>query len=261
MKIVKNEPGKLPYGSYTKKDRSLSIVVGVVLGLFLGGMFIFLRHLTNEFLLSLLIVIVIAVVIIYIIALKGNQLNNAIKKYIKTLDIIELEHTFQTYLKENLHSESRNLLLMQYANILLDYNQERAFILWQNVKEPLVDKFVYHLYQINFLIAEKKFDEAKSLIELFRLRYPSKKFDFIYERTKLSLTIKGTTEIIDDLESKFQYNDKIKIQRLNAYFHFMIYYHTRGDIEFSKKYALLIKEENANITVIDDYVKKVLDIE
>ena len=69
MKIVKNEPGKLPYGSYTKKDHGLSIFLGLVIGLVLGGLFIFGYYLTKNFFVSLLVICFLGLIIVYIIVI------------------------------------------------------------------------------------------------------------------------------------------------------------------------------------------------
>ena len=174
MAIIKNEQGKLPYGRYTKKSNNIANVCSFLCGFFIVVIFILLYKITNKFGLSILVAVCIFLISTLIISVLANLGNTVLTDFYKDLDFKRLEKRYQDILKENLHSESRNVILIDFANILLNYDRERALLLWKNTKEPTINKHIYHALKINFLIAEEKYDEAEIMIETYRRLYHGK---------------------------------------------------------------------------------------
>ena len=261
MVVVKNEVGKLPYGSYTKKDHVLSIIVEIFVGLFVGALFILMFILTDSFILSLLSCVIPFVVLVFIVGTQFNQLNRVLKKYEKDFDFNALESKLQLFLGNKLHSESRNELLMQYANLLLNYDKERALIMWRNVKPCAVQHLVCNYYNIIFEIEKGNFDNAKDLYNIFKVKYQGKMYEFFYKSIENQLLVFASDEICEDVESKIVYNPKKRFSVVNHLCLLLHYYYSRGIIDKAKEYALLIKKENAGFIEIDKLVKRVLEEE
>ena len=219
-----------------------------------------LYNLLDSWLLSILLSIIVLIILSLIISYNCNFLQKALNKYYKDFDFVSFETTIQLYLKEDLHSETRNEILMQFANLLLNYDKERAFLMWKNVKEPIINKFIYHTYEINFLIEEGKIAEAKSLIEIYRLRYPAKMYEPQYNNMKLILQIHESNELIDDIEYKLLDNKKT-FYKIVAYCNLIYYYYTRGIKDQALKYSKLLEEENALFPEVKKLMNDVVDEE
>lgn len=128
MAIIKNEQGKLPYGRYTKKSNNIANVCSFLCGFFIVVIFILLYKITNKFGLSILVAVCIFLISTLIISVLANLGNTVLTDFYKDLDFKRLEKRYQDILKENLHSESRNVILIDFANILLNYDRERALL-------------------------------------------------------------------------------------------------------------------------------------
>ena len=155
---------------------------------------------------------------------------------------------------EKIH-ERRNDLIRPYIS-----NIDQAFVIF-SVKEPELNKWIYHFYEISMLINQKKYDEAKSLFEIFKIRYSKKIYEYYRNTLELTLLIEINNEEIVDFE-KLNFNNKANnLNNLMAYTRAMKYYDTRGKKELAVKYALLIKEANVGFKEIDEIVEKVLNQE
>ncbi|MBE6131071.1 MAG: hypothetical protein E7183_05055 [Erysipelotrichaceae bacterium] len=260
MKVIKSEEGKLSYGRFTKRSQRIANLLMIPVTIVTIIFEFVLYNLLDSWLLSILLSIIVLIILSLIISYNCNFLQKALNKYYKDFDFVSFETTIQLYLKEDLHSETRNEILMQFANLLLNYDKERAFLMWKNVKEPIINKFIYHTYEINFLIEEGKIAEAKSLIEIYKLRYPSKMYEQQYNHMKLILQIHESNELIDDIEFKLLGN-KMKFYKIVAYCNLVYYYHTRGLKDQTKKYIKLLEEENALFTEINKLITNVIEEE
>lgn len=261
MAVFKKEKDRLPYGYYTKKDYKNACIMSTILIFSAIALFVLIVNLFGKMFISLSIFFISLFCIILFIGTRFNQFNRLFKQYFKDLDFNKLEEKLQLFMKENLHSESRNELLMQYSNLLLNYDEERAFKMWENVKEPELNKWIYHFYEISMLINQEKYDEAKSLLKIFKIRYSKKIFEYYRNTLELTLLIEINNEEIVDFE-KLNFNNKANnLNNLMAYTRAMKYYDTRGKKELAVKYALLIKEANVGFKEIDKIVEKVLNQE
>ena len=258
MAVFKKEKNRLPYGYYTKKDFNNATITSFVLtvsSFLIFGVFQFLFKL---FYLSLCILFVLLIVTFFIVGTRFNQFNRCFKQYIRDLDFNKLEERLQFFMKQNLHSESRNELLMQYANLLLNYDVDRACMMWKNVKEPEINKWIYDMYKITMLSNSGQLDEANSFFKIFKIKYKGKFYNYYQNLIELHILVNCSNEEIVDFEKRNSFTKNNRFDMIMAYARAMKYYYTRGKIDLAKKYALLIKEENAGFTEIDKIVVEVL---
>lgn len=258
MAIVKNEIGRMPYGFYTKKSRTINTILSCVAGFLTFIVLVVLYFMTKNYLLTALITFLFFLSCVLLIAFHSNLEHKAIQAFYKDLDFVKLESKLQSFLKENLHSQTRNVILLDFSNILLSYDKERALLMWRNTKEPPVNKFLYHAFEINFLLFEAKFEEAKSLIDVYKVRYPGKMYQYLTSILELSLTIYSTNEIIEDIEKKLIWNKNNRFDKICKYSTLMYYFYSRGMKDKAIHYAKMIKEENAGCTEIDKNIEKIL---
>lgn len=258
MKVIKGEKGKLPYGTYSKKDNIKKLLftlvtafIAVVASLKLGELF-------NNIYLALLFVCPIEFLLLLFFVGGMNGLNVAMNIFFQDCNFKNFEVKMQYYMKNNLHSASRNELLMQYSNLLLSYDPERAFLMWNNVKRPIINEFIYDFYEIQFIIASKDYDKAKELLSAYKQKYTKKQFHAATNLLEYKLKILSTNEIIEDIESKLIYNKNNLYNKVIVLSYCMLYYDSRGFLDKAVHYAKLIKDLNVNITLIDMQVEKVL---
>lgn len=258
MKVIKGEKGKLPYGTYDKKENRkkllftiLTAFIAVIISLKLG-------ELLNNVYISLLIVCPIEFLLLLFFVGGMNGLNVAMNIFFKDCNFKNFEVKMQYYMKNNLHSASRNELLMQYSNLLLSYDPERAFLMWNNVKRPIVNEFIYEFYEIQFIIASKEYDKAKELLNAYKLKYSKKQYQASSILLEYKLKILSTNDIIDDIESKLIYNKNNLYNKVVVLSYCMLYYDSRGFLDKAVHYANLIKDLNVHITLIDKQAEDVL---
>lgn len=118
MAVFKKEKGRLPYGYYTKKDFKNATIASFILIFLAVIVFGVIEYLFSLFYLSLGIFCILFFIIFFYIGTRFNQFNRVLRQYLKDLDFNKLEQKLQLFMQEALHSESRNELLMQYANVL-----------------------------------------------------------------------------------------------------------------------------------------------
>ena len=258
MAVVKKEEGKLPFGFYSKKSKKINTLYSCLTGAIIVFVFILFRNITNNLFVCILVCFLYFSVSILLISYNSNLAHKAIRKFYKDLDFNKLENSLQEILKENLHSETRNLLLIDFANILLNYNKERALLMWNNVKEPISNNVVYHIFQINFLIEQEKFDEAKSYMDIFKVRYSNKIYQAIYDSICIMYQVYATTEIIENIEKKVAWNKKNRFDKINKCSLLMRYFYSRGQLDHAIKYAVMIKEEDSNCIEINKFIDQIL---
>ena len=258
MKIFSKEEGRLPYGYYTKSDFKKAQIASLIAGVLIATIFLLIYHFSNNLLISVAIFVILFLIYFFICGTKFNQLNKVLKEYISDLDFKKLEDKLQMFMKENLHSASRNELLMQFSNILLNHDKERAYKMFENVKEPSLNKWIFEYYQVNMLLNKKDFDNAKMLFETFKIKYSNKVSKYYYNTMELNILINCESDEIVDFENRNMYFKNNRFDKIMAYTRAMKYYHSRNKVESAKKYANLIKNENAKFTEIDKLVEEVL---
>ena len=258
MKVIKGEKGKLPYGTYSKKDNKKKLLftlvtafIAVVASLKLGELF-------NNIYLALLFVLPIEFLLLLFVVGGMNGLNVAMNIFFQDCNFKNFEAKMQYYMKNNLHSESRNDLLMQYANLLLSYDRKRAFLMWDNVKRPIINKAIYDFYEIQFIIASKDYDKAKDLLSEYKQKYTNKQYLAATNLLEYKIKILSTNEIIEDIESKLIYNKKNLYNKVVTLSYLMLYYDSRGFLDKAVYYAKLIKDFNVHITEIDNKIEEIL---
>lgn len=258
MAIIKNEQGKLPYGRYTKKSNIIANISSVMCGFLIVILFVLIHKITNNLVMSFLVAFSFFLVSTFVISVLANLASKVLVDFYKDLDFRKLEKSYQKILKENLHSESRNVILIDFANILLNYDKERALLMWKSTKEPSFNKHIYHALKINFLIAEEKYDEAASLIESYRELYKGKVHMNIANNLELGLKIVSSLEIIEDIEKHILLPKNNRFVKITNCANLMRYFYSRNMVEHAIVYANIIKKENAGCTEIDKLVCEVL---
>ena len=258
MKIIKGEKGNLPYGTFDKNENKKKLLftlatafVAVVVSLKLG-------ELLNNINLALLFVLPVEFILLLIFVGGMNGLSVAMNLFFKDCNFKNFEAKLQYYMKNNLHSASRNELLMQYANLLLSYDIERAFLMWKNVKRPIINEFIYDFYEIQFVIASKEYDKAKELLSAYKLKYSNKKYFAASNLLEYKLKILSTNDIIEDIESKLIYTKNNLYNKVVVLSYCMLYYDSRGFLDKALEYAKQIKDLNVHITLIDKQIEEVL---
>ena len=244
MAIIKNEQGKLPYGRYTKKSNIIANISSVMCGFLIVILFVLIHKITNNLVMSFLVAFSFFLVSTFVISVLANLASKVLVDFYKDLDFRKLEKSYQKILKENLHSESRNVILIDFANILLNYDKERALLMWKSTKEPSFNKHIYHALKINFLIAEEK-EEGKVHMN-------------IANNLELGLKIVSSLEIIEDIEKHILLPKNNRFVKITNCANLMRYFYSRNMVEHAIVYANIIKKENAGCTEIDKLVCEVL---
>ena len=130
--------------------------------------------------------------------------------------------------------------------------------MFENVKEPLLNKWIFEYYQINMLISKEKYDEAKTLYKIFTIKYGNKVRNHYHNTMELNILISCENDEIVDFENRNAYLKNNRFDKIISYTRAMKYYCSRNKFESAKKYANLIKNENAKFTEIDKLIEEVL---
>ncbi len=187
--------------------------------------------------------------IFIIVLLKTDTLRKILFEINQNMDYEAFELKIDEVLKNNIHPETYNFLLIIKTNYLFSYDLSKALELFQTIKEPENNKYLdlYHSVLIEGLIHLGKYDEAWETIE--RMKDPLKsKFTYFYK-------VFCTNEKIENIEAIYPTNQKNQFSNASSLYTKMKYYESRGDtlkaqelakelLEYAPK-LLFFKEEAA----------------
>lgn len=184
-----------------------------------------------------------------IVLLKTDTLRKILYEINQNMDYEAFELKIDEVLKNNIHPETYNFLLIIKTNYLFSYNLDKALELFQTIKEPENNKYLdlYHSVLVEGLIHLGKYDEAYKTIEMMKDSLKSK-FIYFYK-------VFCTNENIENIEAIYPTNQKNRFSNASSLYTKMKYYESRGNtlktqelakelIEYAPK-LLFFKEEAA----------------
>lgn len=248
-KAVINNSTLAPY-IFSKRD--LYIQYAMFIGLFIVT--IILCLLFNYFNVDyyyVIILIPIFLIIYAIIVNKTSTLNKILSKINYDLDYESFNNQVEQLLLTNIHSETINALLLLKSNYLISYNLEEAIKLFSKVTIPTNKMYrnIYNIVDIEMLINQKKFDEAKEKINCLKNKNK--------ETLQNLLNVYGTEEIIPNIEILYPHNKKLKYFNACSLNTKMYYYYSRHDEENALKYAKELKNYSPKLL---EFVKEADEI-
>ena len=246
MAFVKGEKGKLPYGIYSKKHNKLNtIFVFTWMGVYILFLLLIMR--SKYFWLLLVLVTLIWFIVLGIAVMKVNPFNAAIRRAMDKLEIKEALDDLFEIMKNNLHSQSRIFVQIHCVNLLIDYDLDKAKMLFYSIQKPSEKsiKHIYYLVEMALLNNLGEYEEVKIKLEEFRIYFP--KMIKQYESMKLALAIRSSTNEIENIELKHPINTKMKFLNVENAAGLAKYYYTRGKKEEGEKFANYVKENGKNL--------------
>ncbi len=262
MQKIKNEPGKLRLGVYSKKQKQDNTILTIIL--FILDLVIFVLCGDDNPLFFVLLILCLFLINFMIIIIVGNKINPIIKikrELWNTLDINKCIKDINQILEtENLHSESvkelKLILVESYTHI--DIN--KANELFSEIEEPYV-KNIQSLYYMKKFVLElnnEQFEEAKETYNKFNQEFT----EFLYKMNRLSMeyTYKTylTDEVVDEIEKKLLTNTKNKYINLCNSNGLMDYFYRRNDFEKAKLYANKVLDMNTDFLRFNEAAKNIL---
>lgn len=246
MAVVKGEKGKLPYGIYSKKHNNLNnIFVFAWIALYI--IFVMLVMESEHFWILVMIMAIIWFVVLLVVVTLINPLNKAIRRAMDKLEIKEALSDMFDIMKNNLHSQSRTLVQIHCVNLLIDYDLEKAKMLFNSIQKPNENsiKNIYYLVEMALLNTLGQYEEVKIKLEEFRMNFP--KMIKQYESMKLALEIHSSTNEIENIQQKYPIDTKMKFLNVENATGLAKYYYTRGKKEEGEKFANFVKENGKNL--------------
>lgn len=247
MAVVKGEKGKLPYGIYSKKHNFLNNFLFFIL--FTIIMIISVYAILNiGFVLGLIILISLSSILFIFLSNCLNEFMNIKKRYFKTLDFNQFSEDINKILNNNIHSETKKSVILEYCNIMFLYDKQKAYEMFEELDEsnvPFIKDF-YETIKVVYFFNKGNYELCIKLIDEF-INKTTSKFN-IQKNTLINFKqIFLTTEEIKDFETKvLKTNKKNKYIEINNYNILMLYYYYRSDIAKAKNYAKKIIELKTN---------------
>lgn len=242
----------LPEGVFNKKDIIIQyIIYGFLFVAFFTIALIFNMNKINV--LYTLLFFPFAVIIVFFVSIKFNSMRKILNSINKELDIEKFNTLIEQTLKNNLHPESYNYLLLVKANYYLDCDQEVSIKLFEQTHRPNNKKkaLIYDVLEIEILITLKKYAEALEKIN---------KLPNIYKPTLQNYySLYASNEEISNIEILFITNSKVPFTNLNSIFSLMYYYETRLNHDKALKYADKILEYNTKFEYMNKLAKDVIN--
>ncbi len=264
---IKNEEGKLPYGTCSEKERKKFIKTFLLslLALVIVLIEIIFEIAINNLVIGLILIWFI--VTLYILFLITNKMNNdplikANNKFYETLNFEEFEKSIEEISKENLHSETIKLVMCYYANNLFTVDMKKAIEIIDNIDIP-TSNFVRHLYDIMQILKYVNLDnqeEVKCLLDIYNSNKKYNKLQFSQMKKQINKVYisRYTEEVIEKLnEDKKPAN---KFLEIDKYLGLMLYYDKRKNKEKAIYYANKILEMNSNLHEYNNSAKQILEL-
>ncbi len=255
---IKEEKGKITYGSYTKKQertiKSSIIVEAILLVLFCG-----LGIILESFLL-ILVGVIVSLLIPIIITVKNDTLGKILREFYNTLDYETCEQKFIELYKQPLHSESRKVLMMNQVDLLLLIDIERASGIFDLIEMPVLKRNICTYQLLKFIIKYNKNDVENFYedIAIFEKEYEKIINKRIINNIKQDYQICHTQNVIEGIEDKFsKYNSKF--MELLSYFKLMQYYDVRNNQIKAKEYAKKVLDFNTNFERLNSQASEILN--
>lgn len=258
-KFNAKEIGKLDYGMYSNRQKTLGTILTLLFSVIYGILFYIV--LDFELIVGLILMFLSLFSTILFINLIINDFEKALRKYNKTLDIKQLENKVQELLRNNLHSETRKETLLRYSIILLAYDKEQAINLFSTLEEPK-NMFWYGLYETNkveYFINQGNKEVAQTILEQLKLK---------------NIKNPGVKKTIDTIEKvyfldgefpKLEKNFKIFSKEkgllgVSSLINLMNYYVEKNRIEEAKECANKFLSLNTKMYEFEKQALKVLEL-
>ncbi len=212
----------LPIGILSKKDIHLQYGLWAGIILIIVILVVILSILNINVWYSFLALPLILPVFI-IVTLKTDTLRKILYEINQNMDYEAFELKIDEALRNNIHPETYNFLLIMKTNYLFSYNLPKALELFQTIKKPENNKYLdlYYSVLVEGLIHLRKFDEAYQTIELMKDSLKSK-FIYFYK-------VFCTNEKIENIEAIYPINQKNKFSNASSLYTKMKYYESRGN--------------------------------
>lgn len=260
MAVIKGEKGKLPYGIYSKKHNFLNTFLFLIL--FTIIMIISVYIILNiGFVLGLIITCILTFISIIFLSNVLNEFIKVKKRYFKTLDFNQFTEDINKILNNNIHSETKKSVILEYCNIMFLYDKQKAYEMFEQLDEPNVPlgKDLYEVIKIIYFFNKGNYELCIKLIDEF-INKTTSKFN-IQKNTLINFKqIFLTTEEIKDFETKvLQTSKKSKYAEINNYNTLMLYYYFRSNFEKASIYAKKIIELKTNCKELNSSALEILE--
>lgn len=260
MNVIKGEKGKLPYGIYSKKHNFLNTFLFLIL--FTIIMIISVYIILNiGFVLGLLITCILTFISIIFLSNAINEFIKVKKRYFKTLDFTQFSKDIDKILNENIHSETKKSVILEYCNIMFIYDKQKALEMFEQLDEPNVPlvKDLYEAIKVVYFFNKGNYELCIKLIDEFVNKTNSK----LNVQKNALINFKQiflTTEEIKDFETKIlKTNKKNKYMEINNYNALMLYYYFRNDLQKAKIYAQKIIDLKTNCLELNSSAFEILE--
>lgn len=236
----------LPVGVISAKEQNILIITFLVVIAITAALTMLFINLYDKPALGLLVIPVIIPIVVIIVRKTNTN--------IKLLGIVNKEMNFEKFndlltetLKNNLHPETYNYLMIIKTNYLIAYDLEQAIELSKSLKEPTAKQFktIYNSVIAEIYVNSKQFDKFHEIINNVPAVTQSALLN--YEK------VIATTDEMLNIESAFPVNLRLPFSNASSYEARMTYYHTRGNKEKAIEYAKIIKSYCPGLK---EYVKK-----
>ena len=255
---IKEEKGKITYGSYTKKQertiKSSIIVEAILLVLFCG-----LGIILESFLL-ILVGVIVSLLIPIIITVKNDTLGKILREFYNTLDYEACEQKFIELYRQPLHSESRKVLMMNQVDLLLLIDMERSSGIFDLIDMPELKQNIgtYKLLKLIIKFNKNNVENFHDEISILEKEYTDIINKRIIKNVRQEYEICYTQNIIEGIEDKLsKYNNNF--MELSSYSKLMQYYDVRNNQIKAKEYAKKVLGFNTNFKRLNSMASEILN--
>lgn len=260
MAVIKGEKGKLPYGIYSKKHNFLNTFLFMILFtiIMIISVYVILKI---GFVLGLIVTLLLSFILLVFLSNYINEFINIKKRYFKTLDFNQFSEDVNKILSNNIHSETKKSVILEYCNIMFLYDKQKAYEMFEQLEESNVSfiKDFYETIKVVYFFNKGNYELCTKLIDEFCNKTTSKLN--MQKNTLINFKqIFLTTEEIKDFETKvLQTNKKSKYAEINNYNTLMLYYYFRSNFEKAKVYAKKIIELKTNCFELNSSALEILE--
>ena len=252
------EKTTLSVGVIDQKQFIISFICLILMVLIMISSSFWSKYIPIPSIITEIIVAILALVIFLFILIKTNKLGKALKLVNYELNYGLFKQEINKIKLNNIHPETLNYLNLILANYSYPVDEEESFTYFEGCFKPTNKAYInlYNIVKTIYHINKNEFDEAKLMIDELRQKKANAKLVLNLE---LILRIDTTDDIIENIESYFPIDNKLKINNIINSQTLMKYYHSRGDMDNAKKYANLILSYNSDFTHIKNEALKVIN--
>lgn len=253
-KIESYKERTLPLGFFSIKQ--LMIMFGSIFSIIvLYLIWVFALNL-NPFV-GLLLVFVITVIIIYILFVKLNKFNCAIKKINEEAIFNDFKNSLDLLLAENLHPETRGYVKTIYSNYLGSVNKEESIKMFDSITRPnnKIYATMYDTMELLYYIKKKEYETTKNVLTKYRIKYP--KNNAFCNNVDLIIQIENTNNIINNVEQSFPINTSFKFQNISNAYTLAYYYKSRNDLNKAIYYADVILSNKSDLEEYNKFANEI----